>query len=98
MRVGSILRDVADQDAHLVLVERHLVHVHRLFAGGRIAVDQAIDHLALERARDDFRHVFGLDLEVADIAGPDDDVRPLVAVAVAAGDPEVDFGLGALLA
>src|SRR3972149_1412304 len=36
--------------------------------------------------------VFGFDFEVADIARPDEYVRPLVAVAVAAGDPEIELG------
>ena len=91
------LRDVADQDAHLVLVERHLAHVHRLLAGDRMVVDQALDHLALERALDDLRRVFRLDFEVADVARPGDDIRSLVAKAVAAGAPEVQPGFGGLL-
>ena len=82
---------VAGEYAHLVLVERHLAHVHRFFAAGRIAIDQAIDDFALHRAGDDLGNVFWLDLEVADFARTRDNVRPLVAIAVTTGDPEIDL-------
>ena len=85
---------VANQEAHLVPVERHLADIDRFLAGVGVRIDQALNHLFLQRACDDLGNVLGLDLEVADPFRVDNNVGPLCAKAVAARDPDLDPGVG----
>ena len=55
-------------------------------------VHQTVEHLPFHRVRHDVRDVLRLDLEVADLARADDDIRSLFTEPMTAGRSDVDLG------
>jgi len=79
----------AEHEPFLVFVEGDIVLDGRFFAGVRIDVEEALDHLVpFHRLRDDLGDVFRLHLKVADPLGILDDNGPLLTETVAPRPPE----------
>ena len=102
--VGDVLLEVlrldeaavAQRDALLLGVERHLGVVVDLLLERRLHVEQALDDLVADDVlRDDLRGVLGLDLDVEDVVGHDLHDRALGAEAEAARLDHADVVLEA---
>ena len=59
-----------------------------------VPVHETVQYFPFHRMSHDVRDVLGLDLEVADLAGGDDDIRSLFAEPMTTSRSDLDLGAG----